>query len=118
MSIINLPCFLSLQGMLESAIADYSRALALNPRHSRAHYNRGFCYDGLNRVSEALQVGMDHRCVRALQIDEDFQAKAHTAYACVITPHRITRDLSSLSPSTPQLSSAEGVYCRGWAGEE
>ena len=44
------------QGMLEAAVADYSTALTLNPQHSRAHFNRGFCFDGLNRVEEALLV--------------------------------------------------------------
>lgn len=43
------------QGRLEEAISDYSAAIRLKPNHSRAFYNRGFCYDGLGRHEEALK---------------------------------------------------------------
>jgi hypothetical protein len=42
--------------MLKAAVDDYTEAIRINPHHSRAYYNRGFCHDGLNQVEEALQV--------------------------------------------------------------
>lgn len=36
---------LSLQGMLEEAIHDYTMAVQLAPGHCRAYYNRAFCHD-------------------------------------------------------------------------
>ena len=35
-------------------MADYSRALELNPRHCRAYYNRAFSYDRLQRYKDAV----------------------------------------------------------------
>ena len=32
-------------GRLEDAVADYTTALGLDPRHFKALYNRAFCYD-------------------------------------------------------------------------
>lgn len=43
-------------GALEAAIADFSRAIALSPQHSRAHYHRGITLEGLELLEEALQV--------------------------------------------------------------
>lgn len=46
--------FLLLQGRFEEAIQDYTRAVALNPRHCRAFYNRAFSYDRLQQFEAAI----------------------------------------------------------------
>lgn len=47
-------CPESLQGHFQSAIKDYTKAVEINPMHSRAFYNRAFCYDRLHAYQEAL----------------------------------------------------------------
>ncbi len=42
------------QGRFEEAIEDYTRAVALNPRHCRAFYNRAFSYDRLQQFEAAI----------------------------------------------------------------
>ena len=44
----------SVQEKFEEAVADYSRAIALNPRHCRVYYNRAFCLDRLERYHDAI----------------------------------------------------------------
>ncbi|KAJ9524536.1 hypothetical protein QJQ45_024116 [Haematococcus lacustris] len=52
-----VPCLLLLllQGNLEAAIADYTSAIELAPRHCRAYFNRAFCHDKLNHVEAAVR---------------------------------------------------------------
>ena len=43
-----------MQGHFEAAIADYTRALGIDPEHCRTLYNRASCYDKLQRLADAL----------------------------------------------------------------
>ncbi len=43
-----------MQGRFEEAIEDYTKAVALNPRHCRAFYNRAFSYDRLQQFEAAI----------------------------------------------------------------
>lgn len=43
-----------MQGRFEAAITDYTTAIALNPTHCRAYYNRAFSHDRLNQYDEAV----------------------------------------------------------------
>ena len=39
---------------MTEAVEDYSRAIALNPGHCRAHYNRAWAHDQLGHTDAAL----------------------------------------------------------------
>ena len=41
------------RGDFQGAIAEYSRALALDPRHFKALFNRGFSHDKARRFLQA-----------------------------------------------------------------
>lgn len=43
-----------MQGHFEAAISDYTRALRIDPSHTRTLYNRASCYEKLQRLEEAL----------------------------------------------------------------
>lgn len=43
-----------LQERYESALEDYCTSIKLNPRHCRAHFNRAYVYDKLDRHDEAI----------------------------------------------------------------
>lgn len=58
------------RGDFDAAIAAYSRAIALDPQHFKAFFNRGFAYDKLRQFELAVS---DY--TRALEIDP------HNAYA-------------------------------------
>ena len=60
------------QGCFEAAIADYTRAIELNPGHCRAYYNRAFSRDRLGRCEEAIA---DYS--RALEIEPGNPAALH-----------------------------------------
>lgn len=44
-------------GRLEDAVADYTTALGLDPRHFKALYNRAFCYDKVGGARAAAPGG-------------------------------------------------------------
>jgi tetratricopeptide (TPR) repeat protein len=44
----------SKKGDYDRAIADFSKALALNPGYDEAYFNRGFAWDQKGNVREAL----------------------------------------------------------------
>ena len=41
-------------GKFERAVADYTRALELNPNYARAYHNRGLAYDQLGEIDRAI----------------------------------------------------------------
>ena len=41
-------------GQYEQAVADYTRAIALDPRNANAYHNRGSSYDKMGRLVEAV----------------------------------------------------------------
>jgi tetratricopeptide (TPR) repeat protein len=43
------------RGDFVAAIADYTRAISLDPRHFKAYFNRGFSYDKLGEYDRAIQ---------------------------------------------------------------
>src|SRR3546814_18743928 len=43
------------KGMDEKAVADYARAVELDPDYAQASYNRGVAYQALGRTEEAAQ---------------------------------------------------------------
>lgn len=53
-------------GDFVGAIAEYTRAVELDPNHFKAYFNRGFAYDKIREFSKAVQ---DYS--RALEIDPD-----------------------------------------------
>lgn len=59
-------------GDFHAAIADYTRAIELNPRHFKAYFNRGFSYDKLGDFRSAIA---DY--TKALEIDP---GNAYTFY--------------------------------------
>lgn len=59
-------------GDFRSAIADYTTAIALNPRHFKAYFNRGFSHDKLGNFRAAIA---DY--LRALEIEP---SNAYTFY--------------------------------------
>lgn len=58
-----MPAHLS-QGLYQDAIADYTQAIALQPGHCRALYNRAFSYDRLGHAEEAVA---DYTCALKLE---------------------------------------------------
>ena len=40
----------------KEAIADYDKAIELNPKYFNAYYNRGTAKDGLNNTKKLLQI--------------------------------------------------------------
>lgn len=61
-----------LQGQFEAAIRDYTMAIALNPGHCRAYYNRAFSHDRLGQYEDAVA---DYS--RALQIEPSNATALH-----------------------------------------
>lgn len=43
------------RGDFKGAIADYTKAIELNPRHFKAYFNRGFSYDKLGMYDKAIE---------------------------------------------------------------
>ncbi|MFH1057648.1 MAG: tetratricopeptide repeat protein [Pseudomonadota bacterium] len=58
---------------VDKAIADYSKAIAINPRYDAAYYNRSYAYERKGKLAEALQ-DME-RAVQLEPDDGDFQQR-------------------------------------------
>ncbi len=56
------------KGDYDRAIADYTQAIKLDPKHAYAYYNRGVAYKNLGQTNRAIQ---EYR--RALELDPDLQ---------------------------------------------
>ena len=65
--VLKWPALIS-QGDYESAIADYGKALKIDPRHFKAVYNRGFSYDKVSSpLMNAIHVHFARPTLRPLQ---------------------------------------------------
>lgn len=73
------------QGHFEAAVSDYSKAIAMNPHHCRAFYNRAFSHERLRRWDAAIA---DYD--RALQLEPTNATAYHNRCPCnhlVLCPH-------------------------------
>ena len=61
------------KGENDRAIADYTMAIEINPKHANAFNNRGNAYAALGKRGEAIA-----DCRRALAIDRDIQESKDT----------------------------------------
>lgn len=92
----------------QQAIADYSRAIELDPHSASAYSNRGFAYYNLKRFNEAIT-----DCSRAIELDPNFAYVHHNrgfAYYNLQQYHQALKDFEQalrLDPADKKAASAK-----------
>lgn len=99
-------CVPHMQGRFEAAIKDYTMAVALNPGHCRAYYNRAFSHDRLGQFEEAVA---DYS--KALQIEPSNATALHNRGSLFERLGRYVTNLSAtLDSSHHEVVTAENFH--------
>lgn len=104
-------------GYFDEAVAEFKRALALNPKYPRAHYNIGLSYllkDGTLRLKEAAAALRAELAINP----EEFLALYNLGIVCVVEKQfeealRLLEKAARLRPLHPGVSLFLGNACHG-----